>query len=407
MELNQAIKRLKQSLVDGDMGITTIKKYAEALASLCGFTGKQTDIDSLSSEDVEIFLHHKAETVSGSTLYNYKGAFEYLFQKILNKPLIINMKLSRNYRPPEHPTTKGAKQTPSVCRIIDIFKPLEGTINLDDALKFLLQEFELRGISVGTQTAYFRAIRKFVNAMCCQDDLNALTISDVKNFIHNQHYVCGVAASACNLYITAIKYLFVLALQKDWNYSAVPYMKLPKRLPTVLSKETVENLINAINDKMYRMIAIVMYSAGLRVSEAISLRISDIRRQTIQIFVSQGKGSKDRYAILSNRCLRELEIYWREFKPSNYLFPSTRINNNFVSKETIQIALRIASQKIGLSETATPHTLRHCFATHLVQDNADVFTVKDAMGHNSLRTTAKYVHLANMSGLNVKSPYDL
>jgi len=408
MDLNQAVKTLKQSLKDGNKGFTTIKKYAEALAALSGFTGKHGDITAFTSEDVDRFLRFKAKTVSGSTLYNYKGAFEYLFQKILNKPLILGMKLSREYRAPDNfKTTERLEQTQPICRVPDIFKPLEGTIALDSALQFLLQEFELRGLSAATQTSYFRGIRKFVNAMCRQDDLTALSITDVKNFIHNQHYTRGIAAATCNAYITAIKYLFVLALQKDWSDVAVPHMKLPKRLPTVLSKDTVEKLINAIDDKMHRVIAIVMYSAGLRVSEAISLRISDIRRQTMQIFVDQGKRRKDRYAILSHRCLRELEIYWREFKPSNYLFPSARINNNFVSKKTVQTALGIASQKIGLPETATPHTLRRCFATHLIQGNTDVFTVKDAMGHKSLQTTAKYVYLANMSGLNVKSPYDL
>jgi site-specific recombinase XerD len=279
--------------------------------------------------------------------------------------------------------------------------------DLDTSLAILLREFELRNFAESTQDMYFRAVRKFVSATSRQNNLQKLTIDDVKNYIHDQHYTLGISEKTCNIYITAIKYLFTLALQKEWDNDMFPRFRLPKRLPVVLSKDAVSRLVNAINDKMHRMIAILMYSSGLRVSEAVCLRISDIRRETKQIFISQGKGRKDRYAILSDRCLKELEIYWREFRPSNYFFPSKQRGYDHVNIRTIQEAIRNAAQKIGLTENVTSHTLRHCFATHMIEANVGLFHTMEAMGHTSIKTTQKYVHLASLDRLNVTSPYDL
>jgi len=175
-------------------------------------------------------------------------------------------------------------------------------------------------------------------------------------------------------------------------------------LPKVLSKSEVEVLFDAIENPKYRMIAILMYSAGLRVSEAVRLRVSDIRRDKMLIFVDQGKGSKDRYAVLSERCLRELEDYWRKYRPRDYFFPSPQSGKKHITTRTIEDAVKAATQKAGLAQHVTPHTLRHCFATHLIEANTGIFQTMEALGHSSLKSTQIYVHLAGLPG--VVSPYD-
>jgi site-specific recombinase XerD len=200
-----------------------------------------------------------------------------------------------------------------------------------------------------------------------------------------------------------IRNLFLYALKRPVDTRQLPYFRRKKRLPNVLTKAEVEALLACFDSPKYRMIAVLMYSAGLRVSEAVRLRVSDIRREKMLIFVEQGKGAKDRYAVLSGRCLRELEAYWRRFRPHDYFFPGTR-GGAHITTRAVEHAVHRAAQKAGLSQRVTPHTLRHCFATHLVEANTGLFQTMEALGHASLKSTQVYVHLAGLPG--VQSPYD-
>ena len=285
-----------------------------------------------------------------------------------------------------------------------VFREGKPAATLEEALAALEMEFELRGFKKSTKGDYLNSVRKFVTAMHKENDVQALTLPDAKNFILNQHKVCGISEATCNCYMKGIRCLFVFVLGRPADAKLFPHFRREKRLPDVLPKTEIETLIGSFDNPMYRMIAIVMYSSGLRISEAVNLRVSDIRRDKMLIFVRQGKGSKDRFAVLSERCLRELESYWRSFRPKDYFFPSPQSGKPHITPHAVQNAVRRAAAKAGLAQRVTPHTLRHCFATHLYEANADIFQTMQALGHASLKSTQVYVHLAGLPG--VKSPYD-
>ena len=285
-----------------------------------------------------------------------------------------------------------------------VFRGGPPAATLEQALRILEMEFELRGFTQGTKQKYIGAVRKFVATLGMENDIQSLTVKDAKNFILNQRKVCGMAASTCNGYTEGIRQLFAYVLEKPVDARQFPHFRKKKYLPDVLTRQEVERLIAAIEHPKYRMIAILMYSSGLRVSEAVNLRITDIRRDKMLIFVAQGKGAKDRYAVLSQRCLRELETYWRLRRPKEYFFPSPRPHLHHISTRAVEDAVRRAARETGLPQHVTPHTLRHCFATHLVEANTGLFQTMQALGHASLKSTQIYVHLAGLPG--VKSPYD-
>ena len=157
---------------------------------------------------------------------------------------------------------------------------------------------ELRGLATGTQSAYLRSVRRFIKFSNKENDLNSLNLDDVRNFLHNLQMILKLNPRTINMYRSSIKFLFITVLNKHWDENKVPHLKTHKSVPVVLSKEEVLNLIKAIDDDTYKTIALLMYSSGLRVSEAIKLRISDIDSKNMQLLISDGKRNKDRYAIL-------------------------------------------------------------------------------------------------------------
>jgi integrase len=255
-----------------------------------------------------------------------------------------------------------------------IFRDKAPATKLDEVLEVLEMEFELRGFRPHSKQKYLGGVRKFVTAMHAENNVQVLTLLDAKNFILNQYKVCGMSASACNGYMDGIRWLFVYALGRPNDAKLFPYFRRKQRLPNILTREEVEKLLDCFDRPNYRMIAILMYSAGLRVSEAVKLRVSDICRDKMLLFIEQGKGAKDRYAVLSQRCLRELEIYWRKFRPKDYFFPSPQSGKTHITVHAIQDAFARATKKACLAQHVTPHALHHCFATHLVEANTRVYS---------------------------------
>ena len=286
-----------------------------------------------------------------------------------------------------------------------IFQDCKSATTLDEALHILEMEFSLRGFTEGTIQRFLCAVRKFVTLIHKENDIQALTLWDVKNFILNQYNECGMSPSTCNGYSDSIRHLFELVLDRPIDPRFFPRFRKKKRLPEVLSKSEIIKLFDAIENPKYRMIASLMYSAGLRVSEAVRLRISDIRRNKMLIFVNQGKGGKDRFSILSERCLKELEDYWHKYHPQDYFFPSPFDAKKHVTTRTVEDAIKRAAKISGLTQRVTPHTLRRCFATHLIEANTGLFQTMEAMGHSSLKSMQYYLNLAGLPG--VTSPYDI
>jgi site-specific recombinase XerD len=209
-----------------------------------------------------------------------------------------------------------------------------------------------------------------------------------------------------NQTVAALRFLYRVTLKQNWPLERLPYGKKPKRLPCVLSQQEVLQFLGAITNPMHRMALTAAYAAGLRVSEVVTLRVEDIDSARMLIHVRQGKGQKDRIVSLSEVLLRSLRAYWREYRPTVWLFPGQKPDKP-ICKRTLQGACERADRAAGLKKHVTAHTMRHSFATHLLEAGTDIRTVQALLGHASLSTTAIYAHVQRRLVTATRSPLDL
>ncbi len=211
--------------------------------------------------------------------------------------------------------------------------------------------------------------------------------------------------SSCNVVICAMRCFFNQFLNHERPKLVLPPRKTPKRLPVVLSKEEVFSLIESSTNFKHRIILMTVYAAGLRLGEVINLKVKDIDSKRMTIFVRDGKGNKDRYTILSETLLKELKHYYAIYRPTDWLFYSTDKKKS-MCRDTVSRIYKNAKTKAGITKGAGIHTLRHCFATHLVEDHADIRTVQKLMGHAQVSTTMIYLHVTRVLWDQTRSPLD-
>jgi site-specific recombinase XerD len=214
------------------------------------------------------------------------------------------------------------------------------------------------------------------------------------------------SSSTLNVHVAALRFLYCTTLGRDWNLRVIPYARRPKKLPIVLSREEMAKVIASVRDIKHRTVVMTLYGAGLRVSEAVRLKVGDIDSKRMAIRVEQGKGAKDRYVMLSPRLLEQLRDYWRLWKPTTWLFPDQR-RLTHLPVSTIQHVCQQARRDAGIDKPFTPHSARHAFATHLLEAGCDLRTIQVMMGHRSLSTTALYLRVALPNPERVQSPLDL
>lgn len=186
---------------------------------------------------------------------------------------------------------------------------------------------------------------------------------------------------------------------------SIPRTKKAKKLPIVLSKDEVKRIINVTANLKHKAIFATTYAAGLRVSEVANLRIKDIDSSNMQIRVSQGKGNKDRYTLLSEKNIEILREYFKVYHPTTWLFPGM-LKDDPINTRTIQKVFVRAKQKAGIKKDATIHSLRHSFATHLLEAGTDIYHIQQLLGHTNVKTTSIYIHLTNHNVLKLTSPLD-
>ncbi|HVH72876.1 MAG TPA: tyrosine-type recombinase/integrase, partial [Candidatus Dormibacteraeota bacterium] len=198
--------------------------------------------------------------------------------------------------------------------------------------------------------------------------------------------------------ISALRFLYKKTLKRrDLAFDDLPFPKQPHTLPTVLSQNEVTRLIEAAANRMHHTLLILLYATGMRRSEAALLKVDDIDSQRMVIHIHRGKGLRDRDVPLTPKLLEVLRDYWRWKKPRVYLFPSKMGNHSVeqpISDKTIWNACRAAATRAGINKKLSPHTLRHCFATHLLESGADLRTIQLLMGHERLEDTTIYLHLS-------------
>ena len=214
------------------------------------------------------------------------------------------------------------------------------------------------------------------------------------------------SVSTCTVAVSALRFLYRVTLKQDWVVEMIPTPKKEYRLPVILSPEEVLQLLQAAPSFSHRVIFSTMYGTGMRVSEALHLRVPDIDSQRMMIRIQQGKGHKDRYVQLSPKLLELLRTYWRTVRPQEWLFPG-QVPNQPLGREAVGQAITHASQRAGLRKDPSPHSLRHAYAVHLLEAGANLRKIQLLLGHRSLATTARYLCLATHTICATISPLDL
>ena len=215
----------------------------------------------------------------------------------------------------------------------------------------------------------------------------------------------GKSSSTRNVITSGLRFFYTQVLEENTIALKFPSRKKPRILPEVLSKGEVQRIITASMNIKHRVILMAAYSAGLRVSEVAKLKVNHIDSRQMVIRVEQGKGMKDRYTLLSKKLLEELRIYWKMYRPKSWLFFS-KDRNAPMSIATMQKIYRRAKKLAGITKGRGIHTLRHCFATHLLEAGYDVRKIQILMGHRSLSTTTVYLHVSRAGLAKIKSPLD-
>jgi len=267
----------------------------------------------------------------------------------------------------------------------------------------MCEEMQIRNLSPATQRTYLTAVTQF--AQHFGQSPAELGPDQIRTY---QLHLLAQQRSHSTLTITvcALRFLYQVTLGQDWAVKALPYPRRPKLLPVVLSPAEVAQLLAATPGIKPHALLATTYAAGLRVSEVVRLKVPDIDSQRMVIRVQQGKGRKDRYVMLSPRLLEILRTYWRAKRPADWLFPGQPRTKPLATRSVNRVC-RQAVQRAGLTKQATVHTLRHSFATHLLEAGVDVRTIQLLLGHRSLRTTAGYLHIALHQVQATTSPLDL
>ena len=274
---------------------------------------------------------------------------------------------------------------------------------MHDYLETMKVAMELKGFSEATQKAYLAQIRHYERfsgkhpAACGYDEVRA--------FLHHEIKVRKLSSSYVNIAYGAIKFFYQTALCREWNMQYVPRIKQKRFLPTVLTLQEVEQVIDSVSNLKHKAMLTVCYTSGLRVSECTHLKVSDVHSDNMRLYIRSGKGDKDRYSILSHRALKLLREYWKVYRPKDWLFPGA-IKDMPISVRTLQAVFKDAITACGITKAVSIHSLRHSFATHLLNKGANILQIKDLLGHGDIQTTTRYLHLTNAQVLGIKSPYD-
>lgn len=264
-------------------------------------------------------------------------------------------------------------------------------------------EMELRGYSPKTIKNYTLHVANF--AKFYNKSPEFLGENELREYLHYCITERKLNGSSVNYIHSSLKFFYTKILSRQWNIDKLSRVKERKRLPVVLSPEEIKAIFDATHNIKYKAILMTIYSAGLRISEACNLKITDIDSKNMQIFIREGKGNKDRYSILSNANLKILREYWKIFKPKEYLF-SGRYRSDSISPRSVQRVFEEVIRQTGITKHATIHSLRHSFATHLLDAGTDICYIQRLLGHTRISTTTIYLHLRRMDLLNIKSPLD-
>ena len=267
----------------------------------------------------------------------------------------------------------------------------------------MIEDMTLRNFAARTITVYVERVVTF--AQYFHKSPARLGPEHIRGYLLHLIQERHVSWSYYNQARCALQFLYRITMGQEWVVEDVVCPKQPRKLPVVLSLQEVARFLGAITHIKHRAILMTAYAAGLRVSEVTRLRVADIDSQRMVLRIRQAKGQKDRFVVLSPRLLKLLREYWKAVRPSDYLFPGARPDQPITSGSVHRIC-RAARRRCGLDKRVTVHTSRHSFATHLLEDGTDLRTIQILLGHRSLSTTARYLHVATAALRSTRSPLD-
>jgi integrase/recombinase XerD len=273
-------------------------------------------------------------------------------------------------------------------------------------IKSVDDELVLRGMAYGTRKAYGQHLRNYFDWL--QEKRIApeqATREQIREYVVRMASSGNYSAAYCRGARSALIFLYEPVLKQRGKVGDLPRMKRPEQLPCVLSREEVAKILKVTTYLKHKALLVTAYSAGLRVGEVVRLKVSDIDSKRMQIKVTAGKGAKDRYTLLSETTVTILREYFRAFKPKEWLFPGED-REDHLSERAAQEIFKDAKKKAGILKPATFHTLRHSFATHLLEDGVDMRYIQELLGHGNIRTTERYTHVSASALGRIKSPLD-
>jgi len=269
----------------------------------------------------------------------------------------------------------------------------------------MLEDMRIRNLSVRTQETYISQVSRFAKHF--QQSPQVLGPEEIRQY---QLYLIGqkVSWSVFNQTVCALRFLYTKTLRIEIGIEEIPFPKQPKKLPELLSPTEVVQFLESVSDYTNRVALTTIYAGGLRLQECLHLKIKDIDSSRMTIRIEQGKGMKDRYVMLSEKLLSLLREYYRIVRPrGEYLFASKGDPNKAMDENRLQRAFTRSANRLGWKKHVSVKTLRHCFATHLLEAGCDVRVIQELLGHRSLTTTQRYVHVTTSRLKKTVSPLDL
>ena len=268
----------------------------------------------------------------------------------------------------------------------------------------MLEDMSIRNLTDNTQLSYLQQVSLY--AKYFNRSPEKLGPSEVRDYQVYLTLTRKLSASSISTATSALRFLYKVTLKQNWTPDDIPMPKKPFKLPVVLSPEEVMHFLDCIDNFKHRAVLMTTYAAGLRVSEVTHLKVTDIDSQRMVLRVDQGKGRKDRYVMLSPRLLDVLRTYWKHERPNPWMFPGN-IPGQPITKGAVELACQKARRASSITKPITPHSLRHAFATHLLESGTDVRRIQLLLGHRSLATTSRYLKIATSTVCATVSPFDL
>jgi site-specific recombinase XerD len=265
----------------------------------------------------------------------------------------------------------------------------------------MIEDMQIRNFAPNTIRCYVGQVAIFARHFGRSPE--ELGIEDIRNYQVHLAQERKVSWATFNLAVCAIRFLYRTTLKMDWYIDHIPYAKQPKKLPVILSQEEVRKFLDAIENDKHRLIVMTMYGAGLRVTEAVSLRVEDVDSKRMLLHIVQSKGRKDRQVPLPVVLLTRFREYYKRYRPQYWLFPS-RVPGKHLTRAAVKCV--ITKYRPVIDKPITPHTFRHCYATHLLESGTDIRTVQALLGHGWIKSTAVYLHVSRKRITAVKSPLE-